>query len=175
MKGPVSCKTRVIVVQHPHEARRTTISSVPLIPLCLREATVIVGEEFKPGASPVLDAALASPQTCVLWPNDAAPPLREWLQEQLEKASPAAADAEPAAAEGNNITLLAIDGTWRQARKLVRLNPRLLESAAQQCQLTGDEGPSLWSFRKEERGHHVSTLEAVAQALAATEVSGRGL
>lgn len=102
---------RVIILQHPHEARRPK-ATAPLVGRCVAPVTVLVGRTFHGTAArpvpPALAAALADASAGVaplyiLWPDD-----------------PAAVAVEEAAAggAGRPYTLLALDGTWRQAREM---------------------------------------------------------
>jgi DTW domain-containing protein YfiP len=67
-------------------------------------------------------------------------------------------------------TLLVIDGTWSQARKLIKLNPLL--SALPRIGFVPSR-PSQYRIRSEPAEHCVSTVEAVVEALSLLEEGGR--
>jgi len=125
---------RLIILQHPHEAGRRK-ATAPLCAKCVTPVTILVGRTFHPegggggdGARdikkcpPALvtaleDAASGATPLFVLWP--AAP-------DAVDAAG--VGNAAPAAAPAGGVhappppppayTLLALDGTWRQAREM---------------------------------------------------------
>jgi hypothetical protein len=64
------------------------------------------------------------------------------------------------------VTLVTIDGTWHQARSLVRQNPAL---ARLPHYAFSPERPSEYKIRREPRPDYVSTIEALSIALGALE------
>src|SRR5262249_47765097 len=93
---PVSTRTRVVFLQHVRESR-VRIGTARMAHLALAGSELHVGTSFphRPG-----------PRTAVLFPGERALP--------------------PAAlAEGEPWTLVVVDGTWPQARKLVERDPVL--------------------------------------------------
>ncbi len=65
-----------------------------------------------------------------------------------------------------DITLVVVDGTWSQARKLIGLNPAL---AALPRYAFRPPRPSEYRIRKEPQAHYVSTLEALIHVLGVLE------
>lgn len=61
-----------------------------------------------------------------------------------------------------NTRLLALDGTWRKARKLIHLNPWLKSLP---CLTLENPPQSRYHIRKAEQAGQLSTLEAVCAAL----------
>ena len=162
-------KTRICVLQHPNEAhKKKAIGTVPLMKLCLSNIDVIVHSRRDCPQDEVdrrLGALVQQPGTLLLYPGANAAPIERF------------ASREPPAAHGGPTTLLVLDGTWPQARQLMRQQPQL--ASLQRVTLpTGDGGqPSLYGeIRRLHENKHVpgfiSTLEAVGQALEALEPGG---
>lgn len=137
--------TRLFVLQHPRE-RRVPVGTARILSLCLPSARLLIGLDF--AEEPELKAALADPErpAGLLFPGPEAI--------DLEKSPP-----------GRPITLIAVDGTWSQAKKLLRLNPAI--AALPRYGLTPP--PSEYRIRHGPRADYVSTLEAVAAALGVLE------
>jgi hypothetical protein len=74
-----------------------------------------------------------------------------------------------APARDRPLTLVVLDGTWWQARKLLRLNPAL--AALPRVAFT-PRRPSDYRIRRQPAEHCVSTIEALAEALTALEPDG---
>lgn len=130
-----------MVVQHPRE-RDNAIGTAWMVERCLG-AERIVGVELD--GDPALDRALSDP---------AAPAI-------LLAPGPDAIDlaARPPAGP---VTLVVVDGTWAQARKLLRVNRRL---AALPRYAFAPAQPSQYRIRREPAEHCVSTIEATVAAL----------
>jgi len=135
----------VLFVQHPREAR-TAIGTARLAHLCLPSSTLVVGVNVE-----------EDPRVRALLDDPAHPPL---LLYPSERAAPLATFA------GTARTLVVIDGTWPQSKKLLRENPRLagLPRAA-----FSPLAPSDYRIRREPKRDFVSTVESVAHALAVLE------
>jgi DTW domain-containing protein YfiP len=145
---PLQTKTRVLILQHPRE-RHVPINTVRLARLCLPDATMRRGVELD--ADPVVADVLAGrggwPTPYVLYPGASAMDL--------------AVERPP-----GPITLIVLDGTWWQARKLLRRNPGL--EALPQLRLA-PATPSRYRIRREPHEHCVATIEALALALRALD------
>jgi DTW domain-containing protein len=144
-------RTRVVLLQHPRE-RHVPIGTARLAHLCLPGSELFVGVDFDDDRQ--VRAALAGPDgggagrpTYLLYPGPHAVDL---------------ADVEPAAP----ITLVVVDGTWWQARKLLRRNAML--AALPQIRFT-PPAPSNYRIRREPADHCVATVEALAHVLGALE------
>jgi len=128
---------------------------VPLLERCLEPGTItaVVGRKYARSRHPAVVEALASPRTLVLFPSPDAVPL------------------DIVAAEDNGPrTLLVLDGTWDYARNMYNGNRRLFEHLRKVCLPMSDCVPvSEYGIRKQPRAGCVSTLEAVAYALALLE------
>ncbi len=138
---PASSRTRVVLLQHPREAR-LAICSAWLTRLSLENAELHRGVSFEE-SDRVLELARL-PGAALLYPGPGSTPARE-----------AAPNPPP--------VLFAVDGTWHQSEKMLRLSPTL----ASLPRLSVDAGrPSGYGGLRAEPGAvHLSTLEAVALAL----------
>lgn len=142
----VPTRTRVVIFQHPRE-RDVPINTARIASLCLPSSELHVGVTF--GGTRVLGELLA---------DDARPPV-------LLYPGPGAIDIEASPPSGP-VTLVVIDGTWAQARKLVRKNPEL---AALPRYAFRPPAPSDYRIRKEPSEECVSTLEAIVHVLGVLE------
>ena len=138
--------TRVVILQHPRE-RDMPIGTARMASLCLPNAELHVGVRWDGHAQ--LAAALGDP---------ARPPI-------LLYPGPGAKDilAEPPTGP---VTLVVVDGTWSQAKTVVRDNP-VLQSLPRYAFAT--PAPSQYRIRKEPRAEYVSTIEALMYVLGALE------
>lgn len=141
----LAVRTRVVVMMHRREAA-TSSNTGRLAARVLEGASVRVrglarGDESDP-------APLPAGRRLVLFP---------------------AAEARlltPADAEGEGVVLLVPDGTWAQARRLLRRDD--IFQGAEVVTLP-PPGPSRYGLRRHAREGSVCTLEAVGQALAILE------
>lgn len=140
----VPSRTRVVILQHPREAR-LAICSAWLTRLALSNAELHRGVRFED--DPQVRALAASPGAAVLFPGDGATPVD-------------AVAAPPP-------VLFAVDGTWHQAERMLRANPFL--AALPRLSVVGAEESGYGLLRREPAEGHLPTLEAVAIALGALE------
>jgi hypothetical protein len=141
---PVSSATRVVLLQHPREAR-LAICSAWLTRLALENAELIRGVRFED--HPRVREVVAAPGTALLFPGPGAVPADQVV---------------PAPAH-----LVVIDGTWLQADRMLRDNPSL--AALPRIGLVHDRESGYAGLRREPAPGHLSTIEAVALALGALE------
>jgi DTW domain-containing protein YfiP len=141
----VTARTRVVILQHPREAR-LAICSAWLARLSLVNAELHRGVRFEEG-SPVR-ALAASAGAAVLFPGEGSTPAE------------ALADSPPP-------VLFAVDGTWHQAEKMLAQNPGL--GALPRVAVDAGRPSGYGALRKEPGAVHLSTIEAIALALAALE------
>lgn len=139
-------QNRVLVLQHPRE-RDKAIGTAHMASLCLPNSHVAVGVDFSHDRE--VDA----------WLNDASyPPVLLFPSEDAEDLG--------RAPPPHPVTLVVIDGTWHQARALIRKNKGLLAMPRYGFQ---PERPSEYRIRREPREDYVSTIEAMSLALGALE------
>ncbi|CAB3721151.1 DTW domain-containing protein [Achromobacter piechaudii] len=140
----LSCRTRVVVLQHPSEARHA-LNTARLAVLGLRGARRVVGERFtpsdwvEPGYTPRL-----------LFPGPDAQVLGPGYGRDIEQP----------------IQLIVPDGTWGHARKLLHINPEL--AALPRVMLPAGL-KTRYRVRHADIDGALSTIEAVTHALNAIE------
>jgi len=139
-------RSRIVILQHPRE-QGMPIGTAHMATLCLPQASLHVGTAWD--ESDVLERACGDPERppIFLYPG---PGARDILQEPPP----------------GPVTLIVVDGTWSQARTLVRDNPRL--AAIPRYAFRAPE-PSNYRIRKEPCEEYVSTLEALMHVLGALE------
>lgn len=125
--------TRVVFVQHPREAR-VPISTCRMAHLSLPNSELHVALNG--------EALELPPDAAVLFPSD-------------DAVDVAKVDKIPS-------TLVVVDGTWSNAKKVVSRSPKLL--ALPRISLNPDR-PGNYRIRKEPKAHCLSTIEAVALVL----------
>lgn len=143
--GPIPSRTRVVLVQHPREAR-LAICSARLTRLALENAELHRAVDLD--GHPRVRELLARPGTALLFPGEGAVP------------ASALAGAPPA-------TLVVVDGTWVQVEKMLAENPAV--AALPRLTLDGGHESGYGALRREPAEGHLSTIEAVAHALGALE------
>jgi DTW domain-containing protein len=135
-------RTRVMVLQHPRE-RRVGIGTARMAQLALPNSVLRVGIDFS--VDPVVTATLAGPSpSYLLFPGPEARDVRELRLDQP-------------------ITLVVVDGTWSQARTLVRVNPAL--AALPRIAFTPRHPSDYDRIRREPADFCVSTIEALTEVL----------
>lgn len=144
----LAIRTPVVVVVHVSDLPRTS-STVRLLTLAARDVTILPHGEFPAPADPAphLPAGMTP---VVLFPGHGARPLTPGLIASLP--SPPA--------------LVVPDGNWKQASRMVKRIPLL--AGAVKVSLPGRAFPGT-ALRRNQEGHHMSTYEAVAQAVGVLE------
>ncbi len=140
---PVDTATRVVFLQHPREAR-VAIGTARMAHLGLVRSELRRGIDFT--SDPRVLEIVAQPGTALLFPGEGA----------------IAPDALVRPPE----TLVVIDGTWPQARRMMALNPHL--RSLPRIGFVPRE-PGNYRIRREPAAHCVATIEAVVEVLAAFE------
>lgn len=141
---PVESATRACILQHPRE-RRTAIGTARMAHLSLPNSELHLGVSFED--HPRVRALCAEEGTALLFPGEGAK-------------DPAALRDRPPR------TVIVVDGTWSQARKLLKQNPFL--QALPRLGLT-PAAPSNYRIRAEPSVECLSTIEALVQLLGALE------
>ncbi len=140
-----SCDLQLIIWQHPTEADHPK-NSVRLLAACLPQIDIVCAEQLTPDelAAHVgrdLDALE------LLFPDTGT---------NSNAGNAARAHRQP------TTQLLAIDGTWRKARKILHLNPWLNQLPRYPLDI---QRPSRYHIRKAEQQDQLSTLEAICTAI----------
>ncbi|MBS1961816.1 MAG: DTW domain-containing protein [Bdellovibrionales bacterium] len=142
----------VVLLQHPKE-RKNSIGTARFTHLSLRNSRLVAGAEFD--GHPEVEALLADPTkyAVVLFPGESAVNVSE------------SRDAFLASIPGDSsgpkrLVIFVIDGTWSQARGMLRKSARL--AALPRISFTLDR-PSQYKVRKQPREFCLSTVEAVAR------------
>jgi DTW domain-containing protein YfiP len=141
----IDTATRVVILQHPRE-RDMPIGTARMASLCLPQAELHVGVRW---VDEPLARALGDP---------ARPPI-------LLYPGPGARDILLDPPRGP-VTLVVVDGTWSQARTVVRDNP-VLQALPRYAFATPE--PSHYRIRREPRAEYVSTIEALMHVLGVLE------
>lgn len=141
--GPFPSRTRVVLLQHPREAR-VAICSARLARVALENAELHRGLSFED--HPRVRELVAAPGTALLFPGGV--------------------PADEAAAVAPR-TLVVIDGTWLQAEKMLEANPAV--AALPRIAIPPGRPSGYGALRREPAEGHLSTIEAVALALGALE------
>jgi len=165
---PVS--TTIIILQHPKESTQTAVGTVNLIRNCLGPRCItLTGIDFGKGTFPILDDAfLDHDHTLLLFPGKGSVSLKEAVTHVAAPPTAtntaAASTPPPTAAAGiRGYKVVLVDGTWSQAKQIVRRNSHLrdLRCVYLDHKETGEYG----NLRKEPRKYFLSTLETVAMVL----------
>ncbi len=142
----IETRTRVLLLQHPRE-RDVPIGTARMASLCLPNSELHVGIHW--GEHGAVQRALRDPSrpTALLFPG---------------------ADARDVTVDPprEDLTLVVVDGTWTNARKVVQANPTL--AALPRLSITPAE-PSQYRIRREPAAQCVSTIEALVYVLGALE------
>jgi DTW domain-containing protein YfiP len=141
----VAAKTRVVLLQHPREAR-LAICSAWMAHLALPNSELHRGVRFADNAR--VCALAASAGAALLYPG------------------PGAVPADTRAGDPPH-TLFVVDGTWPQAERMLRDNPAL--SALPRVAVPSPGASGYGALRREPAEGCLSTIEAVALALGALE------
>jgi DTW domain-containing protein YfiP/GNAT superfamily N-acetyltransferase len=145
-------RTKVIVLQHPNEFRKKHTSTVPLLKMVLGDENIKikVGYEFTKEDIGLSDGDDVRSRPIMLFPGPEALDLDKYVenrQQQQSRQPQQSIDAvdDETKSDGNNIlppsesdekarekyTLVLIDGTWSEAKRIIRKSPEILEG----CQM----------------------------------------
>lgn len=130
--------TRIVILQHPREKEKP-IGTARMASLCLPRAELHVGMRW--------DASVLGENPILLYPG---PGAKNILTDPPR----------------GPVTLVVVDGTWAQAKTLVRDNPAL--QALPRYAFEAPE-PTIYRIRKEPKVEYCSTLEAMMHVLGVLE------
>lgn len=142
----IATRTKLVLLQHPRE-REVAIGTAHMASLCLESSELHVGIDWS--KSKELARALGDPER---------PPILLYPGKD-------AIDIVKHPPKGP-VTLVVVDGTWAQTKKVVRVNPML---AALPRYAFVPPQPSEYRIRKEPDAESVSTIEALMHTLSALE------
>jgi DTW domain-containing protein YfiP len=143
----IQTRTRVVVILHEQEDRKTS-NTGRLATRCLPNSEIVVRGGF--------DRATPAPSwtehgdPVLLFPHPDARPLQFWRDHPRP------------------VTLIVPDGTWRQAQRVRR---RIAGLETVPCAIVARDAPSAYRLRHTWDPRRLSTLEAIAEALAVLEGS----
>lgn len=175
--------THVLILQHPTEFRKKTFSTVPLLPLVLKNVSIKVGYSFEPkDLLAVKDAIGLHPdqKPLLLYPGQDAldldnlegteglnvfellSPMNRHTDEQQQE--PFSSTSSSCSDIPASRLLVMIDGTWGEAKRIARKSSSLI-ACCQQVQFSAPQNSNYNAIRREPEKHCLSTLESCAQAL----------
>ncbi|MCG3133962.1 MAG: hypothetical protein HMLKMBBP_01231 [Planctomycetes bacterium] len=143
---PIAARTRVVILQHPRE-HDVAIGTARMAALAIEGAELHLGLAWE--GTEALRSAVSDPARppVLLFPGDGA------------------RDVGTDPPQGP-VTLVVIDGTWSQAKRMVRQSPTL--ASLPRVSFVAPR-PSNYRIRKEPRADYVSTVEALVYVLGALE------
>lgn len=143
----VQTRTEILILRHIYEAERSS-NTGRFVALAMPNSRIIsCGGGSRIGLAPVDDKLLRAPGTWLLWPDGTG-------------ANSDVSDLTPPA------RVVVIDATWQQARRLYRNTPVLWELPRLALPAPKERRERL---REQRRSDGMSTLEAVAAAVARLE------
>jgi len=142
---PVRARTRVVLLQHPREAR-VAIGSAAILRMALPDSEVLAGVRLD--REPRLRELLALPGAALLFPGEGALPASRFRDDPPR-------------------LLLVPDGTWHQAERMVAGSPAL--ASLPRLRVDPARPSGYGRLRREPAAHCLSTVEAVAEALGGLE------
>ena len=175
--GEICLDTQVLVLQHPVEFRRKTISTVPLLKLVLDQCQVLVGRSFDKELEDIIDNAGATGRLpLLLFPGPDAITLEDsnamdQLALQVAQLNELFQYSSSSDDDSNNTTtvkylLIIVDGTWTQAKRMLRDTPILTSNKCQSIQFSSTNNKSIYDLiRKQPDSHCLSTLESCERTL----------
>ncbi len=144
---PIATRTRVVLVMHRAESSKST-NTGRLAIACLSNSEIIVrGHKGKPSEPLAWSEAV---QPLLLFPFEDAKPITDVAR----------------TLDGRPVVLIVPDGTWRQASKVRRRVPGLSDMT---CVSVSGEARLPYRLRAEAHAHGLSTIEAIARAMAILE------
>lgn len=162
--SPIENQTRVIILQHPDEQKKP-LGTAKIVALSLQNCVLKVGADFTQDEDINRWVALKDPQVKILYPSESAVELQYWdsqtsaIESTIKPSTSLKKEAR---------TLIVLDGTWRNTREILNLNPALKRLPTVRLL---PESPSIYRIRKAPFKSSLSTVEAVTQALKTLEPS----
>jgi DTW domain-containing protein YfiP len=142
----VPTRTRIVILQHPRESR-VAINTARIARLCLPNSEIRVGVEWQEDGELADLMPDGERETILLYPGEGAQDIAE-----IRSTKP--------------VTVVVIDGTWPQARKVFRMSPALAKLPRYGFVPSIE---SEYRIRSEPRRDFVSTIEALVRVLGVLE------
>ncbi|WP_435274332.1 tRNA-uridine aminocarboxypropyltransferase [Psychrobium sp. nBUS_13] len=143
----------VIILQHTSEVKHAK-GTTKIVELSLNNIEVFVGEDFTDNSE--LKEKLATKKSLLLYPQENAISPSDLASQINENSDIKLSDYQ----------LVAIDGSWKKAFKILQLNPFLSQIPAIGIDAINE---SDYRIRKSSRSDSLSTLEAVHSVLTTVE------
>ena len=173
--GSNKLQTKLLILQHPNERRKNNLSTVPLLKLALKDQVKIVGghtfeqDDMPPIFQETIDKGV---RPLLLYPSPDSISLDADIFRGKDASIDRATDEITSIVshhrdvinQSNNNLLIVIDGTWSEAKRMVRDSPFLTQNC-QPVQFSSDALSIYHALRREPEEHCLSTLEACAQTL----------
>lgn len=165
----IETTTHVLVLQHPSEFKRKSLSTVPLLPLVLQNCTVEVGYNFKIDSIDVVRECLArGRKPLLLFPGSDAVTLDDNNNNDDDGGKNNHNEIIQSIKKSTGELLILIDGTWAEARRILVQSIELV-NACQQIEFSLEYESIYDVIRKEPEKYCISTLEACAESLSILE------
>jgi len=166
---PIRTSTHVLILQHPRERRRKSLSTTPLVDLVLEKCTVKVGYNFMPDQLDLVQECFAEGRKpLLLFPGDDSITLDQ--EDDEEDDNNQADDVTLSQLQQEHQLLILIDGTWAEAKRMLLQSPELVDNCIK-VQFQSESDSIYDSLRNEPEKHCLSTLECCARALSHLESS----
>lgn len=144
---PFESYPRFVILIHPREAKHR-FGTGRMAHLCVSNSVLIEGVDFS--AYERVETLIRSPNvlSVILYPGDSSISLSKLSGAQTRALVP----------PGKQLFVFVLDGTWRTARKMIRLSRNLHDLT---CVSFNPPTPSAYRIRRQPRPHCYSTLEAI--------------
>ena len=167
---PIATSTHVLILQHPRERRRKSLSTTPLVDLVLEKCTVKVGYNFKPEQLDLVQECLAKgKRPLLLFPGEDSVTLDQ-EDNQFDDDVNKVDDITLSQLQREQQLLILIDGTWAEAKRMLLQSPELVDNSIK-VQFKSESESIYDTLRNEPEKHCLSTLECCARALTHLEHS----
>lgn len=186
--GPFDTNVRFIILQHPNEVMKGLTSSTPLVSMIIKDCIIIRGIAFNTNGDVTIRKVMnekkfnllskGSPsfmESCCKVVNseilteafsdkEDPPYLLYPGEESLDIDSIQTGSSTNFEKEGRKKTIIIIDGTWVQAKKIIRRSPTIVEHS-KWIKISGSINSIINPIRRGNKDSCMSTLEAVAYSL----------
>ncbi len=166
---PIRTSTNVLILQHPNERRRKSLSTTPLVDLVLEKCAVKVGYNFTPDQLDLVQECFAKGRKpLLLFPGEDSITLDE--EDDQEDGRNGVDDVTLSQLQEEDQLLILVDGTWPEAKRMCLQSPEIVDNCIK-VQFQSESESIYDSLRTEPDKHCLSTLECCARALSHLEPS----